>query len=70
MYNKFNAESKFENFKVNEKNEIAFTCAKAVAKSVVEKRLIYNPVFIHGGTESGKTHLLSSIANYVRMEDK
>lgn len=54
-------ESTFSNFVVGEENRYAYTAAHTVAESPG----IYNPLYIHGGTGTGKTHLLHSITKFV-----
>jgi len=54
----------FESFVVGSSNEFLYAAAKAVAQNPGEA---YNPLFIHGGTGLGKTHILMAIANYLRL---
>ena len=53
----------FESFVVGSSNEFIYAAAKAVAENPGEA---YNPLFIHGGTGLGKTHILMAIANYLK----
>lgn len=53
----------FDNFVTGDSNQFARNAALAVAE---QPGLKYNPLFIWGGSGLGKTHLLLSIASYVR----
>ena len=57
----------FENFVVGENNEFAYTAAKALVESSAK---LYNPLFIHGGSGLGKTHLLHAIGNAIRSKNE
>lgn len=52
----------FDNFIVGESNQFAYAACMVVAESPGAE---YNPLFIHGSSGLGKTHLLHSIANYI-----
>ncbi len=52
----------FDSFVVGAFNELAYTAAKAI----VEKPVLYNPLFIYGGTGLGKTHLIQAVGNEVK----
>ena len=57
-----NRDYSFDNFVVGSSNEFAYTAARAVSQ-LKENR--YNPLFIHGGSGLGKTHLLHAIGNAI-----
>ena len=54
----------FDSFVVGPSHEFIYAEAKAVAENPGEA---YNPLFIHGGTGLGKTHILMAIANYLKL---
>ncbi|MCM8557076.1 chromosomal replication initiator protein DnaA [Sphingomicrobium sediminis] len=51
----FDQRYSFDHFIIGKANEVAATAAKTLASS---DRVTFNPLFIHGGTGRGKTHLL------------
>ena len=53
----------FENFVIGPFNELAHAAAQAVIK---KPGIMYNPLFIHGSTGHGKTHLIQAIGNHVK----
>ncbi len=53
----------FEQFVVGRPNELAYAAARRVAE---DDRVVYNPVFLHGGVGLGKTHLMHAIAWRIR----
>ena len=56
----FNFSYTFENFVVGGSNKFAFAAASAVANNPAYR---YNPLFIHGPSGLGKTHLMYAITN-------
>lgn len=57
---------RFSNFEVGESNRYAFITAMKVAENGVK---ICNPLYIFGDVGLGKTHLMTSIGNYVLDND-
>lgn len=55
----------FETFIVGSFNELAHAATQAVLKKV---GLVYNPLFIYGGTGLGKTHLLQAVGNQIKKQ--
>lgn len=51
----------FDAFVVGSSNQMAYNASLAVSK---KPGILYNPLFIYGGTGLGKTHLLQSIGNF------
>ena len=54
----FDPRYQFETFVIGKANEVAATAAKTLASA---DQVAFNPLFIHGGTGRGKTHLLHAI---------
>ncbi len=62
-----NEDYRFDNFVVGGSNEFAYAAAMAVAQADARR---YNPLFIHGASGLGKTHLLQAIGNAIRERDE
>lgn len=58
-----NADFTFDSFVVGGNSEFAVAAAKAVVDA---PSTMYNPLFIHGASGLGKTHLLHAIGNAIR----
>ena len=56
----------FDRFVAGEENMLALDAAKQVANG---ENKSYNPLFIHGKSGLGKTHLLRAIQNYITSND-
>ena len=54
----FDPRYRFETFVIGKANEVAATAARTLATA---DDVVFNPLFIHGGTGRGKTHLLHAI---------
>lgn len=54
---------RFETFVVGKANEVAFSAARTLATA---DNVAFNPLFLHGGTGRGKTHLLHAIGHEFR----
>ena len=48
----------FDSFVVGKANEVAYNAAKTLAEG---GKVVFNPLFLHGGTGLGKTHLMHAI---------
>jgi chromosomal replication initiator protein len=51
---------RFDSFVVGKANEVAFSASQTLATA---KDVAFNPLFLHGGTGRGKTHLLHAIGH-------
>lgn len=56
----------FDTFIVGRSNEFAYAACTSVAK---EPGSTYNPLFIHGPSGLGKTHLMTAISNEIKRRD-
>jgi chromosomal replication initiator protein len=56
----FDPRYRFETFVLGKANEVAATAARTLATA---DQVSFNPLFIHGGTGRGKTHLLHAIGH-------
>ena len=61
-----NTDYTFDSFVVGSNSEFAVAAAKAVVNSPSK---MYNPLFIHGASGMGKTHLLQAIGNAITEKD-
>ena len=50
----------FDSFVVGKANEVAYIAARTLAEG---GKLVFNPLFLHGGTGLGKTHLMHAIGH-------
>ncbi len=53
----------FETFIVGPFNEFAYAASQAV---INKPGIVYNPLFIYGGTGHGKTHLIQAVGNFLK----
>ncbi len=53
----------FETFVVGPFNEFAHAASQAIIK---KPGIVYNPLFIYGGTGHGKTHLMQAVGNHLK----
>ena len=56
----------FDNFVVGKQNNFAYAACQAVAD---KPATVYNPLFIHGGSGLGKTHLLCAICREIQKKN-
>ena len=50
----------FDSFVVGKANEVAYNASRTLAEG---GKLVFNPLFLHGGTGLGKTHLMHAIGH-------
>jgi len=62
----FHADYTFDNFIVGSSNKLAHAASVAVSNNPVDT---YNPLFIHGASGLGKTHLLYAIMNQIKQRN-
>jgi chromosomal replication initiator protein len=55
----------FDNLIIGPFNELAYAASQAVVK---RPGFAYNPLFIHGSTGLGKTHITQAIGNHIKAE--
>ncbi len=67
MNSGLNEDYRFDNFIVGDSNAFAHAAAQTVARGDARR---YNPLFIHGASGLGKTHLLQAIGNAIRERDE
>jgi chromosomal replication initiator protein len=59
---------RFENFVVGKANEVAYSASRTLATA---DKIGFNPLFLHGGTGRGKTHLLHAMGHeYHRLNPR
>lgn len=56
----------FDSFVIGPFNELAYAASQAVLK---KPGIMYNPLFIYGGTGYGKTHLIQALGNGLKKQN-
>src|SRR3546814_14709561 len=56
----------FDHYVVGKPNELAYNAARTLAEG---GKIAFNPLFLHGQTGLGQTHLMPAIANQVPAQD-
>lgn len=54
----------FDSFVIGPFNELAYAASWAIIKN---PGVVYNPLFVHGSTGHGKTHLIQAVGNQIKM---
>ena len=62
-----NADYTFDGYVVGSNNEFAYAAAQAIVNNCDCK---YNPLFVHGDSGLGKTHLLQAIGNAIQAKNE
>lgn len=57
-------EYSFDNFNVFNSNKFAYGACKLIAETLPYSS--YNPLYIYGDKNTGKTHLMKAIVNYIK----
>ena len=65
-HSKLNPNFTFDTFVTGKANQLARAAAMQVAEN---SGVAYNPLFVYGGVGLGKTHLVHSIGNFVRLHN-
>ncbi len=65
--NGLNADYTFDGYVVGSNNEFAYAAAQAIVNNSDCK---YNPLFVHGDSGLGKTHLLQAIGNAIQARNE
>ncbi len=62
-----NADYTFDGYVVGSNNEFAYAAAQAIVNN---RDCTYNPLFVHGDSGLGKTHLLQAIGNAIQARNE
>lgn len=64
----------FDRFVVSQSNELAYKLLQEITSettaTVAREQLAFNPVYLYGGTGTGKTHLLMATADFLRRRGR